>query len=138
MSCIFCHIAAGKSDTTLIEYENDNIVIFKDIRPASDFHYLAVPKKHMKNVRSCTLNDKDLIIEMKNELRNFLNTKNVNLDDVSYGFHWPPFTSIDHLHLHAIAPASKMGFIQRIVFKPIDMWYCSPEYVLANLKPAPE
>lgn len=62
---------------------------------------------------------------MQNELRNLLNTKDVNLDDVSYGFHWPPFTSIDHLHMHAIAPASKMGFIARQVFKPINMWYCT-------------
>lgn len=62
---------------------------------------------------------------MQTELRNLLSTKNVNLDDVSYGFHWPPFTSIDHLHMHAIAPASKMRFVARQVFKPINMWYCS-------------
>lgn len=149
-SCVFCDIIAGKSPETIIEFSNEHIVIFNDIRPASDYHYLAVPKIHMQNVRACTLDDKDLskwfffsvkkccsfvnlmsfyldvsVIEMQNELRNLLNTKNVNLDDVSYGFHWPPFTSIDHLHMHAIAPASKMGFVQRLVFKPINMWYCT-------------
>lgn len=62
---------------------------------------------------------------MKAELTNLLKDKNVNLDDVSYGFHWPPFTSIDHLHMHAIAPASKMSFFARQVFKPINMWYCT-------------
>lgn len=66
---------------------------------------------------------------MQNELRNLLGTKNVNLEDVSYGFHWPPFTSIDHLHMHAIAPASKMGFFARLVFKPINMWYCSVRWL---------
>lgn len=58
--CIFCDIVAGKSPETVIEYTNENIVIFNDIKPASDYHYLAVPKKHMKNVRSCTEDDRDL------------------------------------------------------------------------------
>lgn len=66
-----------------------------------------------------------LVLEMQNELRNLIQSKNMNIDDISYGFHWPPFTSIDHLHMHAIAPASKMGFISRQVFKPINIWYCS-------------
>lgn len=155
--CIFCDIVAGKSPETIIEFTNEHIVIFRDIRPASDHHYLAVPKNHMHNVRSLTVNDKDLsklwksfrtkskhytfiwwnfisfifpaVLEMQNELRNLLGTKNVNLDDVSYGFHWPPFTSIDHLHMHAIAPASKMGFFARLVFKPINMWYCSVRWL---------
>lgn len=63
--CIFCDIVAGKSPDTIIEFDNEHIVIFRDIRPHSDHHYLAVPKKHMQNVRSCTLNDKDL---SKNQL----------------------------------------------------------------------
>lgn len=58
--CIFCDIVAGKSPDTIIEFSNEHIVIFKDIRPASEYHYLAVPKNHMPNVRACTMNDKDL------------------------------------------------------------------------------
>lgn len=59
-ACIFCDIVAGKSPETIIEFDNEHIVIFKDIRPASDYHYLAVPKNHMQNVRECTVDDKDL------------------------------------------------------------------------------
>lgn len=58
--CIFCEIVAGKSPETIIEFSNEHIVIFKDIRPASEYHYLAVPKNHMPNVRACTADDKDL------------------------------------------------------------------------------
>lgn len=147
--CVFCDIIAGKSETT-IAFSNENIVIFKDIRPASDHHYLAVPKTHIHNVRSLNVTHKELsmlttnfvichdkndfnhvstfdflVLEMKEQLAGFLSELNVNLDDVSYGFHWPPCTSIDHLHMHAIAPASKMGFVARLIFKPINMWYCS-------------
>lgn len=59
-ACIFCDIVAGKSPNTIIEFSNEDIVIFKDIKPASDHHYLAVPKRHMPNVRDCTINEKDL------------------------------------------------------------------------------
>lgn len=58
-SCIFCDIIAGRSSET-IEFSNDNIVIFKDIKPASDFHYLAAPKIHLQNVRSLDASHKDL------------------------------------------------------------------------------
>lgn len=58
--CIFCDIIAGKSSETTIEFENDNIVIFKDIRPASDNHYLAVTKHHMEDVRTVAVDQKDL------------------------------------------------------------------------------
>lgn len=58
--CIFCDIIAGKSPETQIEFENENIVIFKDIKPASDFHYLAVPKIHLEDVRTLTIDHKDL------------------------------------------------------------------------------
>lgn len=59
-SCIFCDIVAGKSPKTLIAFSNENIVIFEDMRPASENHYLAVPKKHVHNVRSLNADDKDL------------------------------------------------------------------------------
>lgn len=58
--CVFCDIIAGKSPETIIEYSNENIVIFNDIRPASDYHYLAVPKNHLHNVRSLNLDQKEL------------------------------------------------------------------------------
>lgn len=57
-SCVFCKIVAGEAET--VEYSSDNIAIFKDIRPASDFHYLAVPKNHIQNVRSLDTSHKDL------------------------------------------------------------------------------
>lgn len=76
--CIFCDIVAGKVPGTIIEYSNENIVIFKDIKPASDYHYLAVPRNHMQNVRSCSLNDKDL------SMSNCLNVNSLYLGKYSF------------------------------------------------------
>lgn len=38
---------------------------------------------------------------------------------IRMGFHWPPFYSIGHMHLHAISPASSMSAFNRFVaFNP--------------------
>lgn len=62
---------------------------------------------------------------MKEQLKELLQRKSPELtpSQLSLGFHWPPFNSVGHLHMHAIAPAAKMGFLQRQMFKKDSFWY---------------
>lgn len=62
---------------------------------------------------------------MKGELKELMLRKSSELtqSELSLGFHWPPFNSIGHLHMHAIAPVSKMGFLQRQMFRKNTFWY---------------
>lgn len=41
------------------------------------------------------------------------------------GFHWPPFTTVNHLHLHLISPVQNMSFVKRMMFKPDSIWFVS-------------
>ena len=59
--CIFCKIANGEFNTEFI-YEDDNVVVFKDINPVAPVHLLAVPKKHIESLNG--LNDKELITDL--------------------------------------------------------------------------
>ena len=43
--CIFCKIIAGEIPSAKV-YEDDEIVIFKDISPVAKIHLLCVPKEH--------------------------------------------------------------------------------------------
>lgn len=47
--CIFCKIIAGEIPATKI-FENDQVLAFKDLNPASPHHYLIIPKIHKANL----------------------------------------------------------------------------------------
>jgi len=44
--CIFCKIV-NKEIPAEIVYENDNVLVFKDIKPSAPVHLLLIPKKHI-------------------------------------------------------------------------------------------
>ncbi|WP_407307206.1 histidine triad nucleotide-binding protein [Desulfosporosinus sp. SB140] len=44
--CIFCQIAQRKIPSEII-YEDDELVVFKDIRPLAPVHLLVIPKRHL-------------------------------------------------------------------------------------------
>ena len=47
--CIFCKIANGSIPSQKV-YEDDVMIIFKDINPQAKIHLLAVPKNHFADV----------------------------------------------------------------------------------------
>lgn len=57
--CIFCKICTGEAPSDMV-YQDDEIAIFKDIKPAAKHHYLAIPKIHIKNAKYLTLDHKVL------------------------------------------------------------------------------
>ena len=44
-NCIFCKIIAGEIPSAKV-YEDEEIIIFKDIEPKAKIHLLCVPKEH--------------------------------------------------------------------------------------------
>ncbi|RVE47166.1 hypothetical protein evm_008134 [Chilo suppressalis] len=131
-ACVFCNIV-NKLDNTELLYEDEQVCIFRDIKPASSFHILTVPKRHIEDVKGLTSSDKDLVQHMMTVAQDLLVKNNLSLQDARLGYHWPPFRSVKHLHLHAIAPESQMGFIGRMIFKRDSYWFVSPEYVASRL-----
>ncbi|OQV22870.1 putative Histidine triad nucleotide-binding protein 3 [Hypsibius exemplaris] len=134
--CIFCTIAAKEDATTEILYEDEILVAFRDIHPATDRHLLIVPKRHIASAKSLTVVDMATVTQLVDAGRKVLSEAGVDPADeeVRMGFHWPPFHLIHHLHLHVLYPVSKMGFLSRIVFRPDSWWFVSPETVLQGLR----
>ncbi len=48
-NCVFCKIAKGEIPSGKV-YEDDEILVFKDIEPLTKIHLLCIPKEHFKTV----------------------------------------------------------------------------------------
>lgn len=110
--CIFCKIIKGEISSTKV-YEDDDMVIIKDIAPQAPIHLLLLPKQHFAN-----------IIEMTDEqaqiLGRCLKKLSMIVDDLGLkdgfrlisnkGAH--ACQSVEHLHIHILGGAQlteKMG-----------------------------
>ena len=62
-SCIFCKIINNEIPATIIIQTSDFIVI-SDINPQAPIHYLIIPKRHIINLKECSIEDKDLLGDM--------------------------------------------------------------------------
>nr|ACD81790.1 IP21027p [Drosophila melanogaster] len=71
-NCIFCLISDGRIPSTVLEVENDDFVIFQDIKPASQHHYLAVTKKHYASLKDLNKSHDSLVQLMENALKDLL------------------------------------------------------------------
>ncbi len=61
--CLFCKISHGKTSTEIL-YENDTLVVFRDINPAAPIHLLIVPKNHIRSVNDLSEADQPILSEM--------------------------------------------------------------------------
>ena len=47
--CVFCRIVARDSPAD-IDYEDDDVLAFKDLYPKAPVHVLIVPKRHIESI----------------------------------------------------------------------------------------
>ncbi|XP_030557016.1 histidine triad nucleotide-binding protein 3 [Drosophila novamexicana] len=132
--CLFCGIASGKITPPKLEFENDEFVIFKDIKPAATYHYLAIPKQHFDSLKVLNKSHVGLVERMQNGMIQFLASKDVDISKAVIGFHVPPFISQNHLHLHGISPVSEMSFSDRISFMIPSFWFKSANSAIESLQ----
>ncbi|MBN2327720.1 MAG: histidine triad nucleotide-binding protein [Candidatus Omnitrophica bacterium] len=63
--CIFCKIANREIDASL-EYEDEDVVAFKDLNPQAPVHLLVIPKRHIAKIGDLGPEDGDILLKLVN------------------------------------------------------------------------
>ncbi|MBW1751781.1 MAG: HIT domain-containing protein, partial [Deltaproteobacteria bacterium] len=62
-NCTFCNILNGEIPTELL-FENETLIVFKDINPIAPTHLLVVPRKHIRSINDLTADDSEIVSEI--------------------------------------------------------------------------
>ncbi len=98
--CIFCRIISGEFESTKV-YEDDNILVIKDISPATPVHVLFLHKKHANSILDA---DSKMITDLMSKVPEV--TKKLGIAEK--GFRIVINTgddggqTVDHLHIHLL------------------------------------
>jgi len=58
--CVFCRIVTRETPAE-IEYEDDDVLVFRDIYPKAPVHFLVIPKRHIESLARIEAGDTELI-----------------------------------------------------------------------------
>ena len=107
--CIFCKIIENVIPSSRV-YEDDDVLVFKDIHPSAPVHLLVIPKRHITGLSAVTAADQQVLGKMlwvasqvareagcTDGFRTIINDGRVGRQDVF------------HLHMHVLGGAKPLG-----------------------------
>jgi len=110
MECIFCQIVK-KGIPSQIVYEDDEILVFKDIQPKAKIHLLIIPKEHISSINEVK-NEKilgKLLWQARVLAEKFSLVKNGYKVIINSGR--GAGQTVSHLHLHFLSGEELKDFI---------------------------
>ncbi|XP_033644968.1 histidine triad nucleotide-binding protein 3-like [Asterias rubens] len=135
--CIFCKLSKGEIPTTIL-FKNSEVTVFYDHKPAAKEHLLIIPNSHHGNAKTLKKEDLPMVEYLHAVGQGVLEQKGGSIDDARSGFHWPPFNTVDHLHLHILYPVSEMKFMGRQMYRNNSPWFATYEWLIQHLKDLPD
>ena len=107
--CIFCKIIANVIPSSRV-YEDDDVLVFKDIHPSAPVHLLVIPKRHITGLSAVKAADQQVLGKMlwvascvakdaglTDGFRTIINDGRVGRQDVF------------HLHMHVLGGSTPLG-----------------------------
>lgn len=108
--CLFCKIVEGSLPSEKV-YEDEQVIVFKDIYPKADVHLLVIPREHIASLNEFEEDHDALIAKMFRLLPQL--AKEQGLDN---GFRTVVNTGpgggqeVYHFHIHLLGGGSLPGF----------------------------
>jgi histidine triad (HIT) family protein len=100
--CVFCSIVKGEAPADLV-YEDEDVIAFMDIHPATRGHVLIAPRRHAIDLSDVPIKDAravmDAAINVAGMLTEALRPEGVNLFVSSGRAAWQ---TVFHFHLHVL------------------------------------
>ncbi len=102
MPCIFCKIIDKETPSDII-YENDEVIVIKDVNPKAPVHFLIIPKKHIPSVNHIETKDKALIGDLILAAKEIAKEKNLKGYKLLINVGKEGGQIIEHLHVHLLS-----------------------------------
>lgn len=108
--CLFCKIAAGEIPADVV-YEDDQVLVFKDINPKAEVHLLIIPRQHIASLADVASKHDALIAHMMRLLPQLAHEQGLE-----HGFRTIINTGrgggqeVFHLHMHLLGGSTLSGF----------------------------
>ena len=101
--CVFCNIINKTLDTEIL-FENDAVIVIRDILPKAPVHLLVIPKSHILSINKMEPFDRALVGDMMFVAKE-MGTK-YGIEDTGYKIVFNNGRDggqvIEHLHLHLL------------------------------------
>ncbi|OGZ28091.1 MAG: hypothetical protein A2427_03435 [Candidatus Nealsonbacteria bacterium RIFOXYC1_FULL_40_7] len=98
-SCIFCKIA-NKEENSDIVFEDQDMIVIKDIHPKSPTHLLIIPKKHINSVKDAGEEDVLLLGKLILTAKKVAGQKGLDYYNLKINTGRGAGQLIDHIHMH--------------------------------------
>ena len=108
-NCIFCKIIRNEIPSSRV-YEDEDVLVFKDIHPSAPVHLLVIPKRHITGLSAVASADQQVLGKMMlvasqvaqeagstDGFRTIINDGRVGRQDVF------------HLHMHVLGGPTPLG-----------------------------
>jgi histidine triad (HIT) family protein len=102
--CLFCKFADGRIKKDF-EYEDKEVMVFKDINPIKPVHLLIVPKRHINDFMD--LEDLNLIKKLMETIKKMVKQTKLNKKGFRVAVNGGGAQAIEHLHFHLVGPVDK-------------------------------
>ena len=102
--CLFCKMATGAIPVPKV-YENDTVIIIKDINPQAPHHLLAIPRAHYAAIHDVEPENGALFKELYSAISTVVTSE--GLDKKGYRLVINSGSSagqsVDHIHVHILS-----------------------------------
>ena len=108
--CIFCKIINKEIPSDFV-FEDDEMVVFRDIKPKAKYHFLVVPKKHFTSLNK--IDDSNLLGKLVYKAKDL--AKEFNFAESGYNVVVNTGEDggqiVKHLHVHVLGGESLRGLV---------------------------